>query len=134
MSIILFILSIFLLQQFAVGQLSSDSEFSINVRSSASRLKAYNSRHSESNDFVFNDQSVPVNPERMEEVTGGDESSLLTQYRVKRGRGGSRKSGGSEHTKNARPSTQGKHEKGQSRKASDKKGGEKGDARRPYGK
>ncbi|WP_203672514.1 RHS repeat-associated core domain-containing protein, partial [Cellulomonas phragmiteti] len=37
-----------------------------------------------------------------------------------------------EHTKNARPSTTGKHERGQARKNTDKKGGEKGDARRPY--
>ncbi|HBT65113.1 MAG TPA: hypothetical protein DEB10_10690 [Ruminococcaceae bacterium] len=35
----------------------------------------------------------------------------------------------SEHTKGARPSTKGKHEKGQTRKGRDK-GGEKGDARR----
>lgn len=41
-------------------------------------------------------------------------------------------SGGKEHTKNARPSTEQKHEKGQSRKGADRKGGEKGDARRPY--
>ena len=39
-----------------------------------------------------------------------------------------------EHTKNARPSTEEKHEKGQSRKGRDQ-GGEKGDNRRkPYGK
>jgi len=38
----------------------------------------------------------------------------------------------SEHTKNARPSTLEKHEKGQKRKEIDKRGGEKGDARRPY--
>jgi len=37
----------------------------------------------------------------------------------------------SEHKKGARPSTQRKHEKGQSRKGRDK-GGEKGDDRRPY--
>lgn len=40
-----------------------------------------------------------------------------------------------EHTKNARPSTKGKHEKGKSRKKADKHGGEKGDDRRgPRGK
>jgi hypothetical protein len=50
-----------------------------------------------------------------------------------RGRGSSRTSSGNkEHTKNARPSTEQKHEKGQSRKGTDKKGGEKGDSRRPY--
>ena len=39
-----------------------------------------------------------------------------------------------EHTKNARPSTEEKHEKGQARKGRDQ-GGEKGDDRRkPYGK
>jgi RHS repeat-associated protein len=37
-----------------------------------------------------------------------------------------------EHTKNARPSTEEKHQKGKARKQRDKKGGEKGDARRPY--
>ncbi len=37
-----------------------------------------------------------------------------------------------EHTKNARPSTEEKHEKGQRRKKRDKKGGEKGDDRRKY--
>jgi RHS repeat-associated protein len=37
-----------------------------------------------------------------------------------------------EHTKNARPSTQEKHQKGTARKDRDTKGGEKGDARRPY--
>ena len=36
-----------------------------------------------------------------------------------------------EHTKNKRPSTKGKHQKGQARKQRDKRGGEKGDARRP---
>ncbi len=36
-----------------------------------------------------------------------------------------------EHTKNARPSTEEKHQKGQARKKKDKRG-EKGDARRPY--
>lgn len=36
-----------------------------------------------------------------------------------------------EHTKNKRPSTKEKHQKGQARKSKDK-GGEKGDARRPY--
>ena len=35
------------------------------------------------------------------------------------------------HTKNARPSTQQKHEQGDARRGKDK-GGEKGDARRPY--
>ena len=38
----------------------------------------------------------------------------------------------SEHTRNKRPSTKGKHEKGQSRKNRDNRGGEKGDKRRPY--
>lgn len=36
-----------------------------------------------------------------------------------------------EHTKNARPSTEQKHEEGQARKKRDKDG-EKGDRRRPY--
>jgi len=54
---------------------------------------------------------------------------------VKRARGGSKnRGGGKEHTKNARPSTKGKHEKGKSRKGNDKRGGEKGDKRRPYRK
>jgi RHS repeat-associated protein len=39
-----------------------------------------------------------------------------------------------EHTKNARPSTREKHEKGKAAKKRDKKGGEKGDARRPHEK
>ena len=39
--------------------------------------------------------------------------------------------GGAEHTKGKRPSTKGKHERGQSRKGRDNRG-EKGDARRPY--
>ncbi|CAF1428952.1 unnamed protein product [Adineta steineri] len=70
-------------------------------------------------------------------MDGTDERASFMQYRVKRARGSSKGrggSGGKEHTKNARPSTQQKHEKGQTRKGSDKKGGEKGDARRPYGK
>ncbi|CAF4047075.1 unnamed protein product [Adineta steineri] len=61
-----------------------------------------------------------------------DERSSFIQYRVKRARGcgcGRGGSGGKQHTKNARPSTQQKHEKGQTRK-----GGEKGDARRPHRK
>jgi RHS repeat-associated protein len=37
-----------------------------------------------------------------------------------------------EHTKNARPSTKKKHEDGTTRKGRDKRGGEKGDSRRPY--
>ena len=37
----------------------------------------------------------------------------------------------SEHTKGARPSTKNKHQRGQTRKKRDKKGGEKGDPRRP---
>jgi RHS repeat-associated protein len=37
-----------------------------------------------------------------------------------------------EHTKNQRPSTKGKHEKGQARKKIDTPGNEKGDSRRPY--
>jgi hypothetical protein len=37
-----------------------------------------------------------------------------------------------EHTKGVRPSTRGKHQKGQARKKRDRKGGEKGDKRRPY--
>ncbi|MGA9146093.1 MAG: RHS repeat-associated core domain-containing protein [Candidatus Nanopelagicales bacterium] len=37
-----------------------------------------------------------------------------------------------EHTKGARPSTEQKHQKGQSRKGRDRPGGEKGDKRRPY--
>jgi hypothetical protein len=53
---------------------------------------------------------------------------LRFRYRLKRGRGGSKgktgggssnKSGGKEHTSNARPSTQGKHEKGQARQQAD---------------
>jgi hypothetical protein len=39
-----------------------------------------------------------------------------------------------EHTKNIRPSTREKHQKGQRRKQRDRKGGEKGDKRRPYKK
>lgn len=39
----------------------------------------------------------------------------------------------SEHTKNTRPSSEEKHEKGQSRKGADKKGGEKGDSKRTTG-
>lgn len=40
-----------------------------------------------------------------------------------------------EHTKNARPSTKNKHQKGRARAKTDKHGGEKGDGRRsPYGK
>jgi RHS repeat-associated protein len=38
----------------------------------------------------------------------------------------------SEHTKKARPSTKEKHEKGKRRKGRDRRGGEKGDERRPY--
>ncbi|CAF0928628.1 unnamed protein product [Adineta steineri] len=66
-------------------------------------------------------------------MDGTDERSSFIQCRVKRargcgcGRGGS--GGGKQHTKNARPSPQQKHEKGQTRK-----GGEKGDPRRPYRK
>ncbi|MGO9455141.1 MAG: RHS repeat-associated core domain-containing protein, partial [Candidatus Binataceae bacterium] len=37
-----------------------------------------------------------------------------------------------EHTKNKRPSSEPKHEKGQARKRMDRRGGEKGDDRRPY--
>ena len=37
-----------------------------------------------------------------------------------------------EHTKNKRPSTKNKHQKGRARSDRDKRGGEKGDARRPY--
>jgi RHS repeat-associated protein len=44
-----------------------------------------------------------------------------------------RKRKGKEHTKNKRPSTKHKHEKGKSRKKRDRRGGEKGDVRRPYG-
>ena len=40
--------------------------------------------------------------------------------------------GGAEHTKNARPSTKNKHQKGKARKNKDKSGGEKGDKRRSY--
>ncbi|CAF0928818.1 unnamed protein product [Adineta steineri] len=83
---------------------------------------------------AIDDQFEPTYAEPMD---GTDERSSSMQYRVKRARGGSKGrggSGGKEHTKNARPSTQQKHEKGQTRKGSDKKGGEKGDARRPYGK
>ena len=40
----------------------------------------------------------------------------------------------SEHTKNKRPSTKGKHQKGQSQRQREQPGGEKGDARRPYRK
>jgi hypothetical protein len=39
-----------------------------------------------------------------------------------------------EHTKNARPSTKGKHEQGKARKKRDKRGGEKGDDRRAWGR
>ncbi|PCK33200.1 hypothetical protein CEX98_03110 [Pseudoalteromonas piscicida] len=46
--------------------------------------------------------------------------------------GDSKKKGDKEHTKGKRPSTKGKHEKGRSRNKKDKKGGEKGDERRPY--
>ncbi|CAF0976951.1 unnamed protein product [Adineta steineri] len=66
-------------------------------------------------------------------IDGTDKRSSFMQCRVKRargcgcGRGGS--GGGKQHTKNARPSPQQKHEKGQTRK-----GGEKGDPRRPYRK
>lgn len=38
-----------------------------------------------------------------------------------------------EHTKNARPSTEEKHQQGQTRIGKDAKGGEKGDDRRPHG-
>ncbi len=44
----------------------------------------------------------------------------------------SKKKESAEHKKNARPSTKGKHQKGQARKKGDKSGGEKGDKRRPY--
>jgi hypothetical protein len=37
-----------------------------------------------------------------------------------------------EHTKGIRPSTRPRHQKGQRRKQMDRKGGEKGDKRRPY--
>lgn len=37
-----------------------------------------------------------------------------------------------EHTSHMRPSTRGKHQKGQRRKKKDRKGGEKGDKRRPH--
>ena len=37
-----------------------------------------------------------------------------------------------EHTSKKRPSTKGKHEKGRARKKRDRRGGEKGDERRPY--
>ena len=37
-----------------------------------------------------------------------------------------------EHTKDMRPSTRRKHQKGQRRKQMDRKGGEEGDRRRPY--
>jgi hypothetical protein len=40
----------------------------------------------------------------------------------------------SEHKKGARPSTKGKHQKGQARQGRDARGGEKGDARRPWSK
>ncbi|CAF0928681.1 unnamed protein product [Adineta steineri] len=83
---------------------------------------------------AIGDQFEPTYAETVDET---DERSSFMQYRVKRARGSSKGrggSGGKEHTKNARPSTQQKHEKGQTRKGSDKKGGEKGDARRPYGK
>ncbi|CAF1033464.1 unnamed protein product [Adineta steineri] len=78
---------------------------------------------------AINDQfeSTYVKP-----MDGTDERSSFVQYRVKRARGcgcGRGGSGGKQHTKNARPSTQQKHEKGQTRM-----GGEKGDARRPYRK
>ncbi|CAF1433150.1 unnamed protein product [Adineta ricciae] len=70
------------------------------------------------------DQLEPQLAERMEDES--DEYSSFTQYRVKRARGGAKNRGGSsEHEK---------HEKGQTRKSNDKKGGEKGDARRPYRK
>lgn len=39
-----------------------------------------------------------------------------------------------EHTKNKRPSSRGKHEKGQAQCKREQRGGEKGDARRPYRK
>ena len=39
-----------------------------------------------------------------------------------------------EHTKNKRPSSRGKHEKGQAQRKREQRGGEKGDARRPYRK
>ncbi|CAF0816880.1 unnamed protein product [Adineta steineri] len=62
-------------------------------------------------------------------MDGTDERASFMQYRVKRARGCGCGRGGKQHTKNARPSTQQKHEKGQTRM-----GGEKGDARRPYRK
>jgi len=37
-----------------------------------------------------------------------------------------------EHTSQSRPSTREKHQKGQRRKKKDRKGGEKGDKRRPH--
>ena len=37
-----------------------------------------------------------------------------------------------EHTKGARPSTEAKHQQGKSRKKRDRRGGEKGDERRPH--
>jgi len=37
-----------------------------------------------------------------------------------------------EHTKGARPSTREKHQRGQTRKRKDRKGGEKGDKRRAF--
>lgn len=39
-----------------------------------------------------------------------------------------------EHVKNIRPSNREKHEKGQRRKAKDRRGGEKGDKKRRYKK
>ena len=50
----------------------------------------------------------------------------------KKGKKKKKKKGDSEHTKNKRPSTKNKHQKGRSRNKRDKKGGEKGDERRPY--
>lgn len=57
------------------------------------------------------------------------EQQARTLLMAKAGRSKNRDA--AEHTKNARPSTQEKHERGQERKQRDQ-GGEKGDTRRPY--
>lgn len=67
---------------------------------------------------------------RRKPPAAGDElwDLLLKMAKGKRGGDGELP----KHTRKKRPSTQEKHEKGMSRKGRDRKGGEKGDWRRPY--
>ncbi len=79
-----------------------------------------------------NGVSVPVDDSEYKKATDQTIEKGDNKFDFAKKRKGSQKWGEeSEHKKGARPSTQRKHEKGQSRKGKDK-GGEKGDDRRPY--